>query len=142
MAAISQPFALLTGDSVALRVLRDYVHRVAADLGVGPESTYCEVDSPANAYVALENQQPREGQPDMALLWDERYGWAAAMETSSGEDLLVLAYFGDDPLPAPPAVVAFAERVLAGEPAGRLDPPSFHLHDVAARLARHATDLS
>jgi len=115
-----QPSAALNGDSSALRALTRYVHRVAEGLGVGPESTWCELADQPNAYVALEHHR---GRTDMALVWDEQHGWAAVVETYSGEDMLVLAYFGPDPLPVPADVVAFTELVLAGEPAGQKDPP-------------------
>ncbi|TDQ00984.1 hypothetical protein EV186_102850 [Labedaea rhizosphaerae] len=121
MTAIRPHFATaLNGDSTALRALTRYVHRVGEGLGVGPESTWCELGDEPTAYVALEQHR---GRNDMALVWDVRHGWAAVVETHSGEDMLVLAYFGPDPLPVSADVVAFTKRVLAGEPAGQLDPP-------------------
>lgn len=141
MPALKESFDSPVGDSVALRVLRGYMQRVAAGLGVEPESTWCEVDSPANAYIALEERAPHRRQHDMALVWDEQHGWAAAVETHSGEDLMVLAYFGEDSLPAPAEVVAFTKLVLAGEPVGTHDPPRCHTGDLAGRLARSAAEL-
>jgi hypothetical protein len=123
----------VTGDGLAGRVLRDYVHRIAAGLGVGPESTWCEVDSPASAYVALE-RTPRWHKKDLALVWDEQHGWAVAVETHSGEDLLILAYFGPEQLPEPEDVVRFAAKVLAGEPAGQTEPPRCRTGDLRTRL--------
>jgi hypothetical protein len=126
-----QPATTLNGDNAAVRVLSRYVHRVAEGLGVGPESTWCELADKPSAYVALEQ---RHGRQDVALVWDERHGWAAVVETHSGEDMLVLAYFGPDPVPAPADVVAFTKRVLAGEAAGQLDPPECATGDLVARL--------
>ncbi|WP_311771488.1 DUF6292 family protein [Actinophytocola algeriensis] len=50
----------------------------------------------------------------MALLWEERHGWSAAIETHSGEDLLVVAYLGRDVLPAPAVVAAWVRDLLTG----------------------------
>jgi uncharacterized protein DUF6292 len=126
-----QPAATLNGDNVAVRVLSRYVHQVAEGLGVGPESTWCETGDQPTAYVALEHHRGRQ---DVALVWDESHGWAAAVETHSGEDMLVLAYFGLDPVPPPADVVAFTKRVLAGEPAGQVDPPDCEPVDLVSRL--------
>src|ERR1700743_3781772 len=90
--------------------LRDYVALVAAALGVGLESCAIEPYPPASAYIALDARLARFPHRDLALLWDERHGWSAGVETHSGEDLIVVAYRSGDLLPPPAAVRTFAER--------------------------------
>ena len=136
MPAITPPPSTTTpSDSVALRALSGYVHRVAAGLGVGPESTWCEVADRANAYVALDHPLPDRHHHDLALLWDERHGWAAVAENRTrGEDPVVLAYYGTEALPSPDEVIAFTRRVLSGERAGQQHPPECRPGDLATGL--------
>ena len=103
--------------------LRQYLLAVAGLLDA--PAWFCEVDVPANAYVALDQRIPRYPDLDTALVWDERDGWAAAVESASGEDLVVLAYLGEDVLPPPAAVVAFVRELYADGYPGRPDPPCF-----------------
>lgn len=121
----------------AERRLRAYVRRVARGLGLGPESAWCEVAEEANAYVALDRQLPQRPGRDVALVWDERRGWAVGVETGSGEDLLIVAWHGPELLPAPARVVRFTEAVLAGDET-RSVPPVIS----ARQRARLATELS
>jgi uncharacterized protein DUF6292 len=118
--------------------LRGYVDRVAAALGVGPESCAIDPQPPVSAYVALDVRLPHQPERDVALLWDQRHGWSACVETHSGEDLIVVAYHGPDLLPAPAAIEAFLHALAAGRPAGRPDPPTparYELDTLADRLA-------
>jgi hypothetical protein len=103
--------------------LRGYVARVASGLGLGAESWFCEFDDVRTAYVALADRLPVAPTRDAALLWDDRHGWSVAIETGSAEDLMVLAWFGADAVPAPEDVVAFVKHLLAGQPAGQTHPP-------------------
>lgn len=104
--------------------LRAYIHLVATELGVGPQSCATDPRPPASAYVALDVRLTRYPGRDVALLWDERHGWSACVETYSGEDLIVVAYRGHGLLPAPASVRAFVRDLAAGLPAGRTDPPA------------------
>lgn len=117
------------------RGLRAYVTAVARALGVGEESTTVDSTVPASAYLALDGTPPAFPDRELALLWDERHGWAAAVETHSGEDLLVLGYL--DPAhgatPAPRVLVRFVEALRAGRSVGRADPP-----DLPGLDRRHA----
>lgn len=130
----------VTADSAA-RGLRTYVHRIATALGIGPEGTYCEVAEISSAYIALGGHLARHPARDVALTWDDARGWAVGVETRSGEDLLVVAWYGPDPVPAPDDVVGFAKDVFAGERAGRPTPPRPY-GDSGAVLARLATYAS
>lgn len=111
------------GLGAAARGLRQYLLAVAAKLDA--PAWFCEVDVPAGAYLALERRLERFPDHEVALLWDERDGWAVAVESPSGEDLVVLAYLGEDVLPAPDAVVAFVRECYADGYPGQPDPPGF-----------------
>lgn len=106
------------------QALHAYVTRVATGLGLGPESWFCEFTDVRAAYLALAGRLPEAPDRDAALVWDDRLGWSVAIETGSAEDLLVLAWFGADPLPAPEDVVAFVKHLLNGQPAGQPTPPT------------------
>jgi hypothetical protein len=108
------------------RGLRSYVHRIAAGLGLGPESVWCELADQSAAYLALTDRLADAPGQDVALIWDDTHGWAVGTEPRAGADLLVRAWYGDDPLPAPEDVVAFTKSVLAGQPAGQRTPPTPH----------------
>lgn len=118
--------------------LRCYVRAVAGRLAVGPENIYCELNSPANAYIALSEGHPAYPDRDLAVIWDEVYGWALAAETSSAEDLIVLAYRGGDVLPTPPRVAEFvAERLATGHPERHRVPELRQCHELYAVLATY-----
>lgn len=107
----------------AERGLRCYVHRVASGLGLGPESTYCELAPPASAYLALEDRLADWPDRDTAVVWDDQRGWAVGVETASGEDLLVVAWYGPDLVPAPEEVVRFVKNALTGHYPSPARPP-------------------
>ncbi|WP_414941900.1 DUF6292 family protein [Amycolatopsis sp. cmx-11-51] len=103
-----------------------YLAEVTAALGIGLESCTVDHDSPVSAYVALDERLPRHPGRDVALLWDEMHGWAAAIETHSGEDLIVLRYLGGTTATPPPARVAHFVSALRADDdrVGQLTPPS------------------
>lgn len=108
------------------RALRDYLHGVAAALGVGLESCTVDLDTPISAYIALDCRLPAFPDRDLALLWDEEHGWSAAIETHSGEDLIVVSYL-DSKTVVPPGevVVAFVRDLRRGaRRSSRPDPPA------------------
>ncbi|MBP2329176.1 hypothetical protein JOF56_009561 [Kibdelosporangium banguiense] len=125
------------GADMAEYGLRNYVHRIANALGVGPESTYAELADEATAYIALSDRLFRHPSRDVALTWDGSHGWAVGMETRCGEDLLMLAWYGSDMVPAPENVVAFTKSVLAGEPVGQSAPPTADATAVRDRLGAY-----
>ena len=89
----------------------------------GAESYTIDWDTPVSAYLALDERLPQYPDRDLALLWHEQHGWSAAVDTSCGEDLLVIGYLGG-PAVAPRAgtVRRFvtglrtADRGVPGEP--------------------------
>ncbi|MEA5365244.1 DUF6292 family protein [Amycolatopsis sp., V23-08] len=72
----------------ALTALREYLAGVTHALGIGLESCTVDHDSLVSVYVALEERLPGHPGCDTALLWNEEHGWAAAIETGSGKDLV------------------------------------------------------
>ncbi|WP_328286155.1 DUF6292 family protein [Amycolatopsis orientalis] len=133
---------LLTGidrEQGLLDALNGYLAAVGATLGVGAESCTMDVDAPVSAYIALDGRLARHPDRDIALLWDERHGWSFAMETYSGEDLLVLAYLGDEIVPAPSRVAGFVAALSLGGPISAPVPPDLgdHREDLPNRLARY-----
>lgn len=117
--------------------LHAYVDAVAHRLGIRPEYTSCDVSESTSAYLALADRLPGFPDRDLALIWDERFGWAAAIESGCGEDLTLVAFLGTEPVPPPQAVAAFVNELLTGTNPGRLDPPDFGPHlDLAHRLHR------
>jgi hypothetical protein len=107
--------------------LNEYAAAVASALGIGLEACVFDLDTPASVYVAIDWRPESFPPGDLALLWDERYGWAAAVEASRGEDLTVVAHIGGPALiPEPSEVVRFLADLRAGDHgAGRLDPSRF-----------------
>lgn len=120
--------------------LRRYVAQVAAAVGAGPEATWCEWADAPSAYIALDGGLPGYPDRDAALTWAAERGWAVAVETGCGEDLLITASLNGDVLPAPKAVAAFARAVLAGRHTDtRTRPHAATARDLARRLAGWAT---
>ena len=118
----------------AFPALWGYLSEVTAELGIGLESCVLDHDIPVSAYIALDVRLPHYPGRDVALLWDERYGWSVAIETHSGEDLIVLRYLGGDSvIPAPQSVARFVAAVEADDHA--LGRPN-------AMIIREATDLA
>ncbi len=110
----------------ALDAVWGYLAEVTGALGVGLESCTVDNDSPVSAYVALDEQLPGHPGRDVALLWDEIHGWSVAIETHSGEDLIVLRYLGGQTVVPPPARVARFVAALREDDhrVGQLTPPS------------------
>ena len=121
----------------AVPALLGYLRDVTAELGIGLESCTLDHDGPISAYVALDTRLPHYPDRDVALLWDEVHGWAAAIETHSGEDLIVLRHLGGPSVAPPPHRVARFVTALHEDDhrIGRPDP-------VALRTAGDAEDLA
>ncbi|MEQ0565578.1 DUF6292 family protein [Amycolatopsis sp. NEAU-NG30] len=107
------------------RRLRGYVGAVARAVGVGLESCTLDAGTPAAAYIALDWRLARFPGHDLALVWDEVNGWAAAIENAHGDAATILRYLGGEVVPEPRAVVKFLAAVRAGDPdAGTLEAPA------------------
>jgi hypothetical protein len=130
-------------DDSVVRGLRRYIRQVGEALGLRGECSYVQADESACAYLALDGRLRRFPDRDVALLWDEQHGWAAAIETHSGADLMVVAYLGEDLLPSPQAVATWVRTVFDTEhPAVHKGhdgtSPATGGHDVRARLTAYA----
>jgi hypothetical protein len=128
----------------ALTALWSYLSNVTAALGIGPESCTVDHDTPVSAYVALDEQLPGYPGRDVALLWDEVHGWAAAIETHSGEDLIVVRYLGGPSItPEPERVARFVTALREDDHrVGRIDPPTLRTADGPAELDAALRDRS
>jgi hypothetical protein len=99
-------------DDSVVRGLCRYVRLVTQALGLRGECSYVQADGPTSAYIALDGRLRHFADRDVALLWDENQGWSAAIETHSGEDLLVVAYLGQELLPPPETVAAWTRELF------------------------------
>ncbi|WP_370962388.1 DUF6292 family protein [Amycolatopsis sp. cg9] len=130
------------GLGAAARGLRQYLLAVATELDV--PAWFCEVAVPAGGYLALDQRLDRFPDHETALLWDERDGWSAAVESATGDEVIALAYLGVDVLPSPDEVVAFVKDLYRGDYPGRPDPPGFRTPGAQDgfddRLAAYAAD--
>lgn len=120
------------------RALRGYLDAVAHRLGVGLESCTLDVDLPTSAYLALDRPLPAFPDRELALLWDEVHGWAAAIETHSGEDLIVVSYLDAPTVTPPPRLLARFVHDLrtGGRRLTRPDPPALRTAGDHQALAR------
>ncbi len=124
------------------RGLGRYVGLVTETLGYTGHAYDAQIEPPASAYIPLDERIPAFPDRDVALLWDERHGWCGAIETASGEDLIVVSYLGSDVLPPPRVVARFAADLVAGAGPGQAEPHAFRTvdaeDDLAERLAAYA----
>jgi hypothetical protein len=122
------------------RALRGYLDAVARKLGVGLESCTLDKDLPTSAYLAVDRRLPEFPDRDLAMLWDEVHGWAVAIETHSGEDLIVVSYLDTDTVTPPPGLVArFLHEVTDGR--SRLGRPEPAVQRVAGEHQNLIRDL-
>ncbi|MFC3455454.1 DUF6292 family protein [Amycolatopsis speibonae] len=118
--------------------LWDYLAEVTDALGIGLESCTVDHDNPVSAYVALDGRLPGHPDRDVALLWDEVHGWAIAVETHSGEDLIVVCYLGGKTIaPTAARVARFVQALRKSDRCvGQLTPPSLRIATDRADLER------
>ncbi|MGW7534393.1 DUF6292 family protein [Amycolatopsis sp. NPDC054798] len=121
----------------ASTALRGYLADVTRALGIGLESCTVDQDSPLSAYIALDDRLPGYPGRDVALLWDEAHGWSAAVETHSGEDLIVIRYLGGASVAPPPARLRRFVAALHEDDhrIGQLVPPDLRSVGSPAELA-------
>ncbi|HEV2777805.1 MAG TPA: DUF6292 family protein [Actinophytocola sp.] len=128
-------------EDAAARGLRGYVRLVAEACGAGPNCSFIEWDRPLRAYIAVDGRLPGFPTRDVALWWQEEHGWAAGIETHSGQDIILLTYLGTEALPAPRVVARFLAEVLGRRHPGQPQPPALRRvtdDDLLDRLADYA----
>ncbi|OXM63573.1 MULTISPECIES: DUF6292 family protein [Amycolatopsis] len=128
----------LDPQSRTARGLRRYIELIEDMLGLSGQGSCVQLEAPLGAYIAIDGHVPAFPERDVALLWDERYGWAVAVEARCGEDLLVLGYLGGQVVPAPRVVAAFVRRALGGECAGSPEPEVLEAPGLHEELAAYA----
>ncbi|WP_328616978.1 DUF6292 family protein [Amycolatopsis sp. NBC_00355] len=128
----------------ALTALWAYLADVTTALGIGPESCTVDHDTPVSAYIALDERLPGYPGHDVALLWDEIRGWAAAVEIHSADDPVVVRYLGGPTItPAPGNVARFVAALREDDHrVGRLDPPTLRTAESLAELDAALRDRS
>lgn len=102
--------------------LHAYVGAIAQHFGVPPEHTSCDAGTPATACIGFDrcNAVPH----DLALVWDERLGWAAAVQVPGGERI-PFTYLGTSAVPPLSAVTSFLTDLVADRERGQHRPPDF-----------------
>jgi Family of unknown function (DUF6292) len=129
-------------DSVA-RGLHGYVRSVTRSVGLRGECSYIQTDDIAHAYVAIDGSLPSYPNHDVALLWDETHGWAAAIENHSGREPQIVARLAGDVLPSPETVGAWARNLFRQDRTveNAAPPPRKRTGDILRRLATYTTAL-
>lgn len=122
------------------RGLRQYLRLVAAELNCPGDAFAVQLESPLSAYIPLEDRVPMFPELDMALLWDERTGWYAVVETPEPNELIVLSYLdGGDVLPEPEVVGDYVRKLMAGEAPGSAELTApVAADDLLERLGEYA----
>jgi len=120
------------------RGLRRYVRLVAEELGCSGNAFWVDTEAPVSAYLPLDDRVPAFPERDLALIWTPTHGWYAAIETASGEELVVVSYAGDEVLPSPAEVAAYVRALVRGGGPGRPTPPDAPVDaDLPERLAAY-----
>lgn len=121
------------------RRLADYVHQVAAAVGVSADVISHEVTDTATAYIPLDQRNATQPGHDLMLVWDERLGWYIAAETTPAEPPVVMAYLAGELVPPPAAVARFAEDIAADKGLNRIRPVQSPTERsvLAERMAAH-----
>ncbi|MFD1150662.1 DUF6292 family protein [Saccharothrix hoggarensis] len=124
-----------------VRALRGYARSVTHELGLTSDRSYVQAEGSATVFLELDRRLPAFPDRGAALLWDQHTGWAVAVETHSGEDLIVQAWFGSDVLPGPRAVARWVDVLLhgAGHPDAGYGSTGQAQADLTRRLVPYAT---
>ncbi|QFZ21722.1 DUF6292 family protein [Saccharothrix syringae] len=133
----------MSGHEVPIGGLRRYVDALAAELGVVEGCACARTGPPACAHLVVTGHLSLFPDYGLLLLWDEEYGWAAALDAGWAGGPVVLSYLGDEVLPPVGEVAAFARALLREERPG--DPRPVRLRAVGDvdglvdRLGRYAS---
>lgn len=99
-------------DAVLDSALRDYVHAVAAAVGVPVDGVTYEVTDTVTAYVPLSCRAQAHPDDDLMLVWGERRGWAVLVETPPDRTAVVLGAIEGDTVVSPADVVRFIDDTV------------------------------
>ncbi|WP_068158981.1 DUF6292 family protein [Rhodococcus phenolicus] len=110
-----------SGDEVVVRGFTLYIEQVAQELGVPAGNWAVQEDGAWEAYVGIPALELYPGR-EVALVWTPDEGWALAVETGSGEDMILAGYLGSVRVPTPAAVLSFLERLRRDGRALRTTP--------------------
>ncbi|XVS67301.1 DUF6292 family protein [Actinosynnema sp. CA-299493] len=105
--------------------LQRYVRDVVVEVGSARGCWRADPGPPATAYLVVDGDLPSFPGRDFTLLWDEEYGWAAAVRTRPAEPPVVITYRGGDVLPPVPEVAAYVAALRRGDHPG--DPRPIRL---------------
>lgn len=127
----------LDEDDRAARGLLRYVRLVGHALGMGSVAAVVQLDEPLGVYLPLDRCVAEHDDCDLALVWDERRGWALAVESGGGVDLRMAGFLGDELVPAPEVVAAYVDRACRGDGFGAASAPELESAGLAELLARY-----
>ncbi len=128
----------LDEDDPAARGLLRYVGLVGDAIGMGAAASMVQLDEPISVYLPLDRCAAEYRDRDLALLWDERCGWALAVESGGGVDLRIAGFLGSGLVPAPRVVADYVDRACHGGGFGDASPPEPAAADLAGLLADYA----
>ena len=120
----------------AQRGLQRYVQLVAAVLGADLNGSWYEWSSEATAYLPVPQRMSGNVEQRLALVWDEKSGWSAGVDTD--DDFLVLASYSEDIVPAPRVVATFVRSVVDDSYASAVTSGDYRRSEVRLRLAAYA----
>jgi len=115
------------------RGLREYFRLVAEACGSGAAFSVW-LERPLTGYIPLEERVAVFPELDVALVWDERTGWRAALEPADTNDLVILSCLDTSVCPPPAEVAEFA----ADPGAGAVMPAARGEEDVLGLLSEYA----
>jgi hypothetical protein len=128
----------LEHESATVLGLRRYARLVERELRLGGGGYYVQTEPVTSIYLPLPDRLPKLPDHDVALYWDERYGWAIGIEVDH-DDLTLLTVLPGDPLPKPSKVATFVDQFYAGHVPDDSPPRPVQADgDLAQRLARYA----
>ncbi|WNV87425.1 DUF6292 family protein [Umezawaea sp. Da 62-37] len=95
------------------RRLRRYAAAVGEVLGLSGESSCVDAERPCSLYLAIDGRLREFPDEDLALVWNDRDGWRAVVESPGGGPLREVSRFTGPVHATPRAVAAWVEALLA-----------------------------
>jgi hypothetical protein len=120
----------LDEEDPAARGLRRYARLVAEAVGVGSTPSVVQLNEPVGVCLPLVRCAADQRDGDLALLWDERCGWALAIDSGGGVDVRIVGFLCTELVPAPRVVAEYVDRARYGDGFGELAPPARESDDL------------